>query len=63
MLDGRCEMLLAEEEACEEVDKGFLDPGLAENDKKDEDEQMDVSHNQECLRHAHEIGEPKGEGE
>ena len=55
--------LLAEEETCEEVDERLLDPGLAEDDEKDEDEQMDGSHNQERLSHPHEVGEPEGESE
>ena len=63
MWDGGCEMLLAEQKACEEMDKWFLNPGLAEDDEQDEDEQMDGTYDEEGHRHAREVGEPEGEGE
>ena len=43
--------------------EGLLDPGLAEGDEKDEDEQMDGSHDEEARRHTHEPATPEGEGE
>ena len=45
------------------MNKRFLDPGLAEDDEKDEDEQMDGAHDEEGHRHAREVGEPEGESE
>ena len=45
------------------MNKRFLDPGLAEDDEKDKDEQMDGAYDEEGHRHAREVGEPEGEGE
>ena len=60
---GERNVLLGEEEGGEEVNEGLLDPGLAEDDEKDEDEQMDGSHDEEARRHTHESAKPEGEGE
>ena len=55
--------LFAEEEVGQEVNKGLLDPGPAEDDEEDEKEQMDGSHDEEGRRHTHDSAQPEGDGE
>ena len=45
------------------MNKGLLDPRLAEVDEKKKYQQMDGSYDEERYRHARIVGKPEGKGE
>ena len=60
-LNGQHILLFTEEEGGEEVDEGFLDPGFAEGEDHDEEDEVDESHDEEGQRGACVGGQPVGE--